>query len=459
MRRRFLVATSLACLALLGAPSVASAANPTVIALNLPGATAFSILGASCGGIRQQDVATGFDSATGFPMIDVYLRTSCSSGGRGAPPHVYTAWALGTFDFTGALVTAVKLSGAASPDPTATPTDVHGNQLSTSVGAINVLPANCTIFNTVYCSYSAWLTRSASFVPVPRVLGLSTSVGPTGGGTGITVTGTGFSSATGVSFGTAPPTAFAVLNDTTITATAPMLPPGTYDVTVTSTGGTSSAAALDQFTAVARPTVQSLAPRAGLQTGGNYVTIHGLNLTRVTSVSIGGVPTGFQVLNDTTLSAYVPGTDSYGPVAVSVASPGGTSPAATSAQYVYAPTSCTSQNPCEAAVSCAKVTGSFSGTMTVSACSPRSSTALSARFQALGVFTWAPSAKSTVTFLSTSSPGRGICAAGHLEQDLAGAVLGGSSSVAPFGDPLHAVLCISKATHAVTLAAKTKFLL
>jgi len=457
MRARSLIAASVACLALVASPTLASASGPTIVALQLPGATAFAILGYSCGGIHQEDIATGFDATTGFPVVDAYLETSCSAGGKGGHSVTYTAWAQGVFDFTGALVSDARLSGAPSVDPAATPTDAHGNQLSTSVGAINVLPANCTVTNTTYCTYSAWLTWGTGFVPAPRVTGISLGVGPSVGGATFTVTGTGFSSADAVSFGAVPARSFSVTNDTSITVTTPALTPGAFDVTVHSPGGTSAKSGADQYTAVAIPRVTSITPRAGLQSGGYSVTLHGANLTRVSAVDFGGTPTGFSVLSDTTLSVYVPSTDSYGPVAVSVVSPGGTSPVTSADSFVYAPTSCTSLNPCEASATCAKLTGSFKAKMTVSSCSPRSRGAASAVFSIAGTFRWSTSTKTTLAYLTSSSPGRGVCATGHVEENLFGAVVGGTSGYTAFGDPVFATLCVSTATHAVSLARGTTF--
>ena len=78
-----------------------------------------------------------------------------------------------------------------------------------------------------------------TYTPVvaPVVTGLSPTTGTTGGGTPVTITGTGFTGATVVDFGTTAATGLTVVNDTKITATSP---PGTgvVDVTVTTPAGT-----------------------------------------------------------------------------------------------------------------------------------------------------------------------------------------------------------------------------
>ena len=85
--------------------------------------------------------------------------------------------------------------------------------------------------------------------PVPTVSGVSPSSGPTTGGTTVTITGTGLSSATSVDFGPGNTSQnFTVDNPTTITAVVPSGALGTADVTVTTSEGTSSTSAADQFT-------------------------------------------------------------------------------------------------------------------------------------------------------------------------------------------------------------------
>lgn len=86
------------------------------------------------------------------------------------------------------------------------------------------------------------------FGSVPTVTGLSSTTGSTAGGGAITITGTGFSGATAVSFGPVAATAMTVVSDTQITATVPPNLPGTIDVTVSNQAGTSATSAADRYT-------------------------------------------------------------------------------------------------------------------------------------------------------------------------------------------------------------------
>jgi hypothetical protein len=97
--------------------------------------------------------------------------------------------------------------------------------------------------------YSAALTqeqvRELVGTVLPAVTGVSPVSGPAGGGTAVTITGSGFTGATGVSFGSAAAESFTVNGDTSITAVSPA-GSGTVDVTVSKPSGTSSPAV--QFT-------------------------------------------------------------------------------------------------------------------------------------------------------------------------------------------------------------------
>ena len=80
-----------------------------------------------------------------------------------------------------------------------------------------------------------------SFQP-PVVTGISPAGGSAGGGDAVTVTGTGFTGATGVSLGSVAVPGFAVDSDSQLTATRPgPNASGAVDVTVTTPAGTSAA--------------------------------------------------------------------------------------------------------------------------------------------------------------------------------------------------------------------------
>src|SRR4029077_2617440 len=82
----------------------------------------------------------------------------------------------------------------------------------------------------------------------PIVSGLSPTNGAIGGGTVVTISGRGFSGATGVSFGGVAATGFTVNSDSQLTATAPAGKPGPVDVRISTSACASAVTAVSRFT-------------------------------------------------------------------------------------------------------------------------------------------------------------------------------------------------------------------
>lgn len=80
-----------------------------------------------------------------------------------------------------------------------------------------------------------------SVAPLPTISGVAPAEGPPSGGTAVTITGTGFLTATSVTFAGVDADAFTVVSDTQIDATTPANDAGTVDVVVTSSGGAATA--------------------------------------------------------------------------------------------------------------------------------------------------------------------------------------------------------------------------
>ena len=193
----------------------------------------------------------------------------------------------------------------------------------------------------------------------PTVTSLATTSGPSAGGTSVVITGTGFTGASAVVFGSTSATGFTVNSATQITATAPAGSAGTVDITVTTTGGTSATGAGDQFTYVAAPTVTSLATTSGPSAGGTSVVITGTGFTGASAVVFGSTSaTGFTVNSATQITATAPA-GSAGTVDVTVTTPGGTSATSAADQFTYvAPPTITS-------ISSTKGNGSYNATVLV----------------------------------------------------------------------------------------------
>ncbi|HJV49789.1 MAG TPA: S8 family serine peptidase, partial [Geothrix sp.] len=141
-------------------------------------------------------------------------------------------------------------------------------------------------------------STSFTVIPAPTVTGLSPSSGPVG--TLVTLTGTGFSDASAVTFnGTA--ATFTLVSDGSITATVPA-GATTGRVSVTTPGGTGSTST--SFTVIPAPTVIALGPTTGPV--GTLVTLTGAGFSGATAVTFNGTPASFTVISDVSITATVP---------------------------------------------------------------------------------------------------------------------------------------------------------
>ena len=224
------------------------------------------------------------------------------------------------------------LGGGSTPATTTTTTQASGTSSP---------PVTTTTTTTTPKSTTTTTTAPPSGVVVTRV---SPNTGPTSGGTTITVTGSGFSGATAVNFGTIAATIKSV-SATVITVTAPASGGGTTDVTVTTPAGRSQATVADQFTYVyPLPSITSVSPSAGTSGGGASVTITGNGFTGATRVSFGSAAASFTVNSNTSITATAPAGVAASVVDVSVAGPGGTSAVVAADKFSYGPV-ITSVNP------------------------------------------------------------------------------------------------------------------
>jgi len=170
--------------------------------------------------------------------------------------------------------------------------------------------------------------------PKPTVTNVGPPSGPTAGGTLVGLTGTGFTKATKVSFGGVAAKSFTVYSDVYLVVTDPSHGAGTVDVTVTNPVGTSAASASDKFTYEAAPSITSVSPAGGPQSGGTGVIIMGTGFVGVGNVSFGLNPTQFTVLSATKISAVSPAGPA-GVVDVQVTTPGGTSAKSVKDKFTY----------------------------------------------------------------------------------------------------------------------------
>jgi mucin-19 len=184
-------------------------------------------------------------------------------------------------------------------------------------------------------TYTTTITRQP---PPPTVTGISPNTGSTAGGTVVTITGTGFTTAVspsarlgGVTALVSAPTATvsiggvaAVVNavtSTSITATTGARAAGVVDVVVTVNGVQSTGGTGLYTYAVPAPTVTGISPNIGSSAGGTVVTISGTGFSSVipsfarsggvtalvsaptATVSIGGVAAVVNAVTSTSITA------------------------------------------------------------------------------------------------------------------------------------------------------------
>jgi len=175
------------------------------------------------------------------------------------------------------------------------------------------------------------LVGAYRYAAAPTVSGLSPTSGPAGGANSVVVTGTNFTGATVVKFGTTNATSFTVDSGAQITAVAPA-GSGGVDVTVTAPGGTSATSAGSAYAYIAAPAITSLSPTFGPAAGGTSIVLTGSNFTGATAVKFGATnATSFTVDSATQITAVAPA-GAVGVVSVTVTSAGGTS---AGASYTY----------------------------------------------------------------------------------------------------------------------------
>jgi hypothetical protein len=180
---------------------------------------------------------------------------------------------------------------------------------------------------------AAWVFASEAGPEPPTVTNIEPKHGPAAGGTSVTITGTAFTGATAVKFGSANATSFTVSSATSITAVSPA-GTGAVAVTVTTPAGTSALSPADLFTY--GPTVTKVEPNHGSPGGGTTVTITGTGFTGATAVNFGSTgAASFTVNSETSITAVSPRVKKGGTVDVTVTTPAGTSRTSAADQFTF----------------------------------------------------------------------------------------------------------------------------
>jgi hypothetical protein len=217
-------------------PGIASCTGPVAngspIDTSTPGSHSFTVTAKSLDG-QTGSASVTYMVAAPPTVTSVSPTTGPAAGG--------TSVTITGTNFT--AVTAVKFGSA-----NATSFKVNSESSITAVS-----PAGTgTVDVTVTTPGGTSATSAADqFTYGPTVTKVEPKTGSPSGGTTVTITGTGFTGATAVKFGSTNATSFKVNSATSITAISPKSSPmgsSTVDVTVTTPAGTSPTSSADQFT-------------------------------------------------------------------------------------------------------------------------------------------------------------------------------------------------------------------
>jgi hypothetical protein len=354
----------------------ADAAAPEVTGLSVSGATIPS--GVMAGGTTVTLSGSGFTAATEVLFGDEAASFTVNSDSQitvTAPAHIAgtvevivstpygtsTASPFARYSYMAATPSITSLSASSGTTDGGTEVTITGSNFTgatrvsfggvpasftlnsdTSITAISPVNASGTVDVTVSSANGTSATGSQDHFTysaasgLPTVSSLATTSGPTGGGTSVTITGTNFTNAVRVAFGTATDTSFVVNSATSITAVAPAGTSGTVHVTITTDVGVSSTGSGDQFTySGTAPTVTGLSVTTGRAGGGRSVTITGTNLTGATAVSFGGTAaTSFTINSPVSITAVAPA-HAAGTIDITVTTPYGTSSTSGGDQFQY----------------------------------------------------------------------------------------------------------------------------
>ncbi|WP_396290266.1 choice-of-anchor G family protein [Curtobacterium sp. KT1] len=205
-----------------------------------------------------------------------------------------------------------------------------GTELTFTTPAHDVGTVDVTVTTPAGTSDPLDFTYTAAPAAVPTLTALDPDNGPVGGGTLVTVTGTGFTDDATVSVDGSDPIDPESISDdgTELTFTTPAHVAGPVDVTVTTDAGTSDPLTYTYNPAPAgAPTLTALDPDNGPVTGGTVVTVSGTGFTDDATVSVDGSDpiTPDSVSDDGTELTFTTPAHTAGTVPVTVTNGSGTS--------------------------------------------------------------------------------------------------------------------------------------
>ncbi len=205
----------------------------------LPGplGTHFSALGQSRVWVAFVFESDGVNNGEGAYVDDAKLSLTIAPAVTSVSPKSGPTSGGGAVAITGMNLngaTSVKFGGTEARFSVQSSSRINAIAPAHSAGVVQV-----TVTTSKGTSSTAGTGNDYTYVARPVITGLAPKSGPTAGGTSVTLTGTGLSGATAVSFGGVPASSITPVSATQLIAVSPVHLSGVCDVTVTTLGGTS----------------------------------------------------------------------------------------------------------------------------------------------------------------------------------------------------------------------------
>jgi hypothetical protein len=343
-------------------PQVTGVAPPTG---TTAGGTAVTVTGTELN--AASEVTFGGVPATNVTVVDATTITCDTPPGAAGAVRVEVTTPAGTggldaaFTYTAAIPVPDPQSVTPNTGSTAggTPVTIAGTGLSgatlvtfagtaaTGLTVVSDTELTCTTPPGAAGPVTVQVTTPGGIVPLNNGFtytappaatlgGCAPASGPAGQTTPVTLTGTGLTGTTSVTFGGTDATGMIVDSATQIRCTAPALPAGSVTVVAVNPAGNGTLPAGFTYLAPPAPAITSVTPAAVSDTGGIAVAIAGTGFTGVvpaSGVTFGGTPaTLVTVDSDTSISCMVPA-GTAGPATVAVTSPNGTGTSDTAFSY------------------------------------------------------------------------------------------------------------------------------
>ncbi|HVA07046.1 MAG TPA: IPT/TIG domain-containing protein, partial [Acidimicrobiales bacterium] len=302
-----------------------------LIALVVIGLTATAILGAFATTISASGEQRHLVAADAFLRSFVETATyDISLSTAPAPPPVFVACASSVPSAYSQIATnasnstfTVTITGISAPPAGCTTTQPAPEQITAKVSTKGA--SDSTTF--VVYPPSATVPAIAS-----SVTSITPNHGPAGGGTSVTISGSGFTGVQSVSFGSVAASSFTVGGASMITAVSPV-GTGVVDVTVKTGAGTTPTNPFDQFTYA--PTVTGIAPTTGSAVGGTTVAISGTGFVGASNVYFGGTAASSYTVGSASSITAISPSGLAGTVDVTVTTAAGTSTTSSADRFTY----------------------------------------------------------------------------------------------------------------------------